>query len=108
MGNLQSKERRRLERGIILQLLVHDTNEWTAFQSLVRMMDMRGYPVSNDGLTFHLGRYMQPKGYVALRRARDVEHCPEGIHPDKILFVQIAPDGLNVVNRSTKDSEVVI
>ena len=46
MANLQSNERHRLERGIILQLLLKDTNEWTAFRSLFRMMDSRGFPVS--------------------------------------------------------------
>ena len=106
--SLTTDERHRLERGVILQLLVEDDSEWTAFRSLWRMMDARNYAVSDENLTFHLGKYLQPSDYVALRRARDGEHAPPGVSPNDILFVKIAPKGLQIVNRSQKDPEIVL
>ncbi len=104
-------ERHRTERGIILHLLAADDAEWTAIRTLWRLMDRRGFPVSQDGLQFHL-RYLLGRNYIAIRRVRDMEESglfdTGSMSPDQILFVQMAPDGLAVINKSRRDSEVVL
>ncbi len=107
-----STERHRSERGIILHLLVAENAEWTAFRTLWRMMDRRGFSVSRDNLTFHL-RYLARRKFVVLKLVRDMEkegtlHIDGSMRADQIMFAQIAPDGLAVVNEAIRDLEVAL
>ncbi len=104
-------ERHRTERGIILHLLSADDAEWTAIRTLWRLMDRRGFPVSLDSLQFHL-KYLLGRKYIAVKRVREMEDSglldTSSMSPDQILFVQMAPDGLGVINKSRHDSEVIV
>lgn len=103
-------ERKRGERGVVLSLLIEDDSEWTHVKTLRKMMDRRNYPVSPRGLEFHL-KYLLGRGFVEVKRQREMEEIlgeDELLAPDEILCVKVAPDGLQIVNGSLKDAEVVI
>ncbi len=105
-----ANERHRAERGIILRLLAEDRGEQTSFIALWRMMDRRGFPVSKDGLSFHLTKYLAPQGYVELRRAKQIDAFSDDtdLNPDQVIFVKLAPGGLQVLNRAERDPEVAV
>jgi hypothetical protein len=102
-------ERHRRERGVILELLVQ-AQQAVAFTSLWRMMDGRGFTVTIDGLLFHLANYLEPQGYITLTRARDLPGWQDSpnVLPSEVISVKIAPKGIQVLNRSIEDPEVVI
>lgn len=103
-------ERKRWERGIILRLVIEDDSEWTHVKMLYKMMDRRGYPCTLRNLEFNL-KYLAAQGYLNVKRLRDMEYIlgeDEVLAPDDIVFVQLAPLGLQIMNRAIKDSEVSV
>jgi hypothetical protein len=102
-------ERHRRERGVILELLVQ-AQQAVAVTSLWRMMDGRGFTVTQDGLRFHLVNYLEPQGYIHVVRVRDLPGWQDNrsVLPSEVISAKIAPKGIQVLNRSIEDPEVVV
>lgn len=109
MASSTENERHRRERGAILELLV-ESGGMVAITSLWRMMDARMFTLTMDALKFHLERYLAPQEYVSLTRARDLPGWEDNhrVSPNEIIGATIRPKGIQVLNRSIKDPEVVI
>ena len=109
MASNVEHERHRRERGVILELLVA-AGTMVATVTLWRMMDARGFTVTQDGLRFHLENYLEPQGYIAITRARDLPGWQDNrsVLPSEVMGAKITPKGIQILNRSTEDPEVVI
>lgn len=104
-------ERHRTERGMILRLLAAgNQSRFVPRGALMRMMDRSGYPVSSQGLEFHLS-YLTEQGYLTAKLARDVPghlDLDSRLAPDDIVFVKLAAKGLQLLNNPSLDPEVVV
>jgi len=90
------------ERGAILLALHQEySRSMTSVKSLSRALDLLGYPITREGLRFHLS-LLADLEYTKIWRARDTamwradrEH---EMRADEIVFVRLLPKGLQLID----------
>ena len=96
------KARHNLERGAILRALQEDyTSRMTAISTLAGALDLLGYAMTRDSLTWSLN-LLADSGYVRVVRAdetaawrRTKTHLASS---DAIVFAKILPKGLHLID----------
>lgn len=94
-------KRHRVERYIILALLVESRQPWVPLKTLQMAMYRRGYSVTMEKLVFHLERVLEEDGLVELRRVADLsEELREFDRraPGDVDAVKIARKGITALN----------
>lgn len=96
------KSRHSEQRGAILLALHQEySREMTSTRSLLRALDLLGYPLTGDGLQFHLS-LLSDLGYVQIWRARNTPMWrpdrENSLRPDMILFARLMPKGLSLID----------
>jgi DNA-binding transcriptional ArsR family regulator len=90
-------------RGKILGILAEDyISRMTSIGTLVGALDLRGYSLSEDKLTFHL-TYLEDSGYVRIWRTQDMpgfrrDRMLASASPDDIRFAKLMPAGLQLID----------
>lgn len=90
------------QRGGIIRCLREDYSAaMTGVSALASAMDMLGYPMSSETLTFHLN-YLADSGFIRIWRNRDMPNSrpdrrPIG-DPEIVRFAKLLPHGLHLLD----------
>ncbi len=100
--NEMENQRYALTRGKLLVLLAEDyTSSMTSVGALAGGLDLSGFPITKESLTFHL-RYLEDQGYVKVWRVSDMPRFRhdrlEAGRPDDVRFAKLQPKGLQLVD----------
>lgn len=100
--NQLDAQRHSEERGKILEVLAQAfSSQMTSAGSLLRSLDLLGFPISPESLSSHL-RYLQGCGYVQVWRTRDMAGWradrPSPGNPNDARFAALTPRGLQLTD----------
>lgn len=87
---------REVARGEILRQLAEAFPRWLTFKSLLNLLDLAGYSLLDEDLSFHL-EYLAGKKLLEFR----IEDAPIG-KPRPITIIRITPDGIDSLDGRRK------